>query len=156
MKGLSKITKLLNDFVKTIDEELSIEEDSDFAYYPLSNKITYSLVVSEKNNADFMRSVEFFNPRVKCDIFLWSILHEIGHHETIDELSDTDLADSELIKFFVSNGCVSEELYYECPDERAATGWAVQYAESHAAILAKFWEELQKAIMRFYKLNHIC
>lgn len=156
MKGLSKITKLLNDFVRTIDEELSIEEDSDFAYYPLSNKITYSLVVSEKSNADFMRSVEFFKPRVKCDIFLWSILHEIGHHETIDELSDADLADSEIIKFFVSDGGMSEELYYECPDERAATGWAVQYAESHTAILAKFWEELQKAIMRFYKLNHIC
>ena len=45
MKGLSKITKLLNDFVRTIDEELSIEEDSDFAYYPLNNRITYSLVV---------------------------------------------------------------------------------------------------------------
>ena len=79
MKGLSKITELLNDFVKTIDEELSVEEDSDFAYYPLSNKITYSLVVSEKNNTDFMRSVEFFKPKVKCDIFLWSVLHEIGY-----------------------------------------------------------------------------
>ena len=135
---------------------MSIEEDSDFAYYPLSNRITYSLVVSEKDSTDFMRSVEFFKPKVKCDIFLWSILHEIGHHETIDELSDADLADSEIIKFFVFNGCVSEELYYECPDERAATGWAVQYAESHTDILAKFWEELQKAIMRFYKLNHIC
>ena len=31
MKGLSKITELLNDFVKTIDEELSIEEDSECA-----------------------------------------------------------------------------------------------------------------------------
>lgn len=156
MKGLSKITKLLNDFVRTIDEELFVEEDGDFAYYPLSNKITYSLVVSEKGNADFMQSVEFFNPKVKCDIFLWSILHEIGHHETIDELSDADLRDSELIKFLAAGGAIPEERYYECPDERAATGWAVQYAESHTAILAEFWEELQKAIMRFYKLNHIC
>lgn len=156
MKGLSKITKLLNDFVRTIDEELFVEEDSDFAYYPLSNRITYSLVVSEKDNVDFMRSIEFFNPRVKCDIFLWSILHEIGHHETIDELSDADLRDSELVKFLAAGGAIPEERYYECPDERAATGWAVQYAESHIAILAEFWEELQKAIMRFYKLNHIC
>lgn len=156
MKGLSKITKILNDFVRTIDEELFVKEDSNFAYYPSSNKITYSLVVSEKGDANFMKSVEFFNPKVKCDIFLWSILHEIGHHETIDELSDADLRNSEFIKFLVAGGTIPEERYYECPDERAATGWAVQYAESHTAILAEFWKELQKAIMRFYKLNHIC
>lgn len=156
MKGLSKITKLLNNFVKTIDKELFVEEDSDFAYYPSSNKITYSLVVSEKDNADFMQSVEFFNPSVKCDIFLWSILHEIGHHKTIDELSEFDLEKSELIKFLAAGGAIPEKRYYECPDERAATGWAVQYAEFHTSILAEFWEKLQKAIMRFYKLNHIC
>lgn len=152
---MDRITDLLNEFVKTIDDELVVEVGSDFAYYPARNVITYTLVVSEYGEESFLESVEFFQPKVKCDVFLWSILHEIGHHETIDELTESEQLDSDFIKLFVENGAVSKELYYTCPDERAATGWAVQYAESHITSLAKFWTQLQTAIMDFYKANEI-
>ena len=45
--------------------------------------------------------------------------------------------------------------YFDLPDEYEATMWAINYMRNNVEKVAKFWNELQAAIMSFYKLNKV-
>lgn len=153
MKGIQEINNILNEFLEEF--ECTADIGTDFEYIYVENKIHYALVVADKMEQGFMRSVERLNPLVKCDIFLWSFLHEIGHNETIEELTDEESDISNITKEWIAAGAVPPDAYYDCPDERMATEWAVRYANSHIEELMNFWSKLQKAIINFYKINDI-
>ena len=153
LKGINEINNILNDFLEEFDCTADVAEDFEYLY--AESLIHYSFVISEKGEKEFIESVNRHNPIVNCDTFLWSLLHELGHHETIDDLSDNEYADSQIMKDFVEFGIVPTDIYYYCPDEVAATAWAVQYANSHIDLLQDLWNRLQPAIMNFYKINNV-
>ena len=104
---------------------------------------------------DFLNSVLRLEPEVEADVFLWSLLHEVGHHETYDEISDEENDYCDDTKKKIEEGELPNELYYDMIDERLATEWAVEYANTHKEELKAFWEKLQPAIMDFYRLNKV-
>ena len=108
----------------------------------------------------FLKDVETRFPNVHADIFLWSLLHEIGHSETLDDLDDEVEEHCIEIKQKLNEHPdwsieICNAIYFNCPDERAATDWAGEYLETHYAEISLFWIKLQKAIKEFYKLNAI-
>lgn len=162
LKGVKLLDNILNEFLEEFDAEAGIGPD--FAYYYASSYIQYTLAVSDKASTYFMNHVHSLAPDIKCDVFLISFLHELGHHETCDELSDEDEIFSrdtkETINLTLKMGDpVVEEaahsLYFNLPDEAAATAWAIQYIRDNSEKVAALWERVQAAIMLIYELNDV-
>lgn len=171
LKGVEEVTAIINDFLKPF--ELTCQLGTDFSYLPGDNLITYAFTFVDIDADGFLASVERLNPEVNADIFLWSLLHEIGHHETIDTLTDKqnrycdkfkEKLNKRIKKFNkrMSKGkkvklsaVVKLEDYYDVLDEKLATEWAVEYANSHQEELAEFWNKLGVAIKNFYELNEV-
>ena len=143
--NLQKITNILNNFLEPF--ECTTEVDTDFAYYTASNLITYAFVLTDKHETTFINFTHTLFPEVKADIFLWSFLHELGHHETEDDFEDYEweeyLNKAPLIK--------NDYEYYNLPIEYAATYWAGKYMISHKDEIKNLWNQLMPLIQDFYK-----
>jgi hypothetical protein len=102
---------------------------------------------------------------VTIDTFLLSLLHEVGHAETWDDLEDEDIAYSDDMKVFIQEELAAgvtevrrRELYFEyfnLPDELAATTRAIEYIKNNAIQLVFDWEIISRAIIEFFKTNDI-
>ena len=82
-RELDVIDHIINNFTET-NFGVCASIDTDFFYDPEEDDVTYAFVVSEKNDRMFMECVHSIAPNLTCDIFLLSVLHEIGHHYTWD------------------------------------------------------------------------
>jgi hypothetical protein len=157
VKGINEINNTINEFLKPFD--LTAELGTDFDYCFFENKIHYALVVGDLASRLFLKNAESRFPDVHADVFLWSLLHEIGHSETIDDLEDeTENLCREIKVHLYDNNLPIEnihEIYFNCPDEVAATDWAGEYLMSHSKEITVFWNKLQPLIERFYKINGV-
>lgn len=148
--GIDKLTNTLDKFLEEF--ECTSIVDTDFYCLNASNIIAVALVVAEKHSSTFMSRVKKLYPDIHADEFLWSFLHEVGHIETLDLLDDDEIIYSELQK---KNENITDEVYYELPDEFAATDWAANYMRNNTEKVAKFWSEVQSAIMNIYQINNV-
>ena len=148
--GIKKLTNTLDKFLEEFECTSII--DTDFYCLTVSNVIAVSLVVLEKHSSTFMSRVNRLYPDIHADEFLWSFLHEVGHIETIDMLDDDEIYFSDFQK---KDENITDEIYYELPDEFAATEWAANYMRNNTEKVAKFWNEVQSIIMNIYKSNNI-
>lgn len=157
LKGLENIENILNNFLKEFDCEAEIS--SDFAYWSAKNLITVALTVSESNDRDFQEFCRKLEPSLRCDTFLLSFFHELGHHETIDEWEDDEYLDMMIQKEKINKMKVSQKeknfIYFNTPDEKRATEWGLTYIMNHSQEIALLWNNLQQAILKFYELNDI-
>lgn len=154
-KGIDKIEQVLNAFLEPF--ECSVKLDTDFCYLYEDSVIGYALVTSEKNNNAFLANAKKLFPTITADIFLWSFLHELGHHETIEEITDKETEISMYVKNHLDDYPEAERnnIYFNLPDENAATTWAGEYMLDHTAEVAKLWKTLQPLLKNFYVLNNI-
>lgn len=143
-KELNQITNIINDFLAPFD--CTAEPGTDFAYYNRKNKITFALTVVDTFSDSFVKFAESLYP-IHADIFLWSLLHELGHHETEDDFEDED----EDYYYAALKTIKTDEEYYNLPQEYAATAWAGEYMETHEVEVARLWNKLAPAIKNFYK-----
>ncbi len=138
------ITKVLNDFLAPFECEAKL--GTDFAYYTDDSSITYSLFVPDESGKAFQKYVEKLFPDIHADLFLWSFLHELGHHETEDEFEDDEWEDyMRLTSMEISN-----EVYFDLDIEYAATVWAGEYIQSHIEEVTKLGEDLVAAMKTFF------
>lgn len=145
---ISKITRILNRFLNEQDFDCDCYFGPDFSYYPAVSQICYALTVSQRADAAFKAFVAKNFPNIHADIFLWSFLHELGHHETEDDFSN-----AEHIEYMRDlKRVTTDEEYFNLPIEFAATAWAAHYMETHAEIIEKLWKEVREAISHFYEL----
>jgi len=156
MKGLDRITKILNEYCKQFD--CVCEPSDDFYYFYDSSTVTFAFVTTEWIDKQFVKFYETLGLNVKCDTFLLSLFHEIGHHHTIEEVEEEDYIYSQDVKDWIDEQEASEELldmYFNLPDEKIATQWAVDYINTHIDEVYNLWLRLQPAILDFYKKNKI-
>lgn len=159
--GIEKIDELINGFVEKFGCTASLGEE--FCYWHDDETIDYSLVISVPSDEAWKEYVkEKFNFCI-TNIFMFSLLHEVGHHFTMDNFSklqqnkeqvavakiESDLKDSD-----------SEELdkemyikYFDLPMEKSATKWAVKYYRTHRQAINRFYRKLNKELQIFYKKN---
>lgn len=149
MLKVDKINQILNDFLAPF--ECECELGTDFEYITTDSLIRYALVVPGGSSEAFLHHVEQLFPNIKADIFIWSVLHELGHHETVDDFEDEDWED-----YMEKCGRgLSNEAYFELDIEDAATRWAGEYIQSHVEEIAKLWKDLQDAIQELFSSIHI-
>ena len=153
----SELTKVINNFVSQFGE-YSAEVGDCFEVDLSTNIIYYSLygnVEFEDSFADFILSLDKDIPPI--DIFLWSLLHEIGHLETED--LDFPYYGKEELREKYKNRRSPEDLYnyaieyYNLPIEIAATWWAILWAKDNreqAILLNNKLKEICEYIINFY------
>ena len=140
---------VLNSFLEQFECEAKL--GTDFCCFVCKNEIRYTLVIPEENSKTFIARVTRLYPDIKADEFLWSFFHELGHIETIDDLTNAEYTFSQEAK----GKNPTDEEYYELPDEFAATDWAAHYMRSNTEQIQILWAEIKNAIMNIYKLNKI-
>lgn len=159
LRNVGLLDKIVNDFLRPYG--CTAKFGLDFCYWTADEEIEYAVVVPEEDNRLFQNFIDnIFNPDVKLPTFVWSILHELGHHMTMDEISAEGFAYSEFIKRSIEldeNGDKEKNftIYASLPDEYAATKWAVEYANANFERVKKFWEDFREELMRFYEVNDI-
>lgn len=141
--GIDKITDILNKYLSRF--ELTADMDTDFGYYYTDNLVTYSLLDIPSASESFLLDAESRFPLVHAPFFIWGLMHEVGHHESYDDLTDEEIEESNLIK----KQCYAEDnklLYYTAPDEYAATEWAGNYIMEHSDEIAELWNSVSDII----------
>ena len=85
------ITDVLNDFLKPFDCVAYL--GTDFCYHTATNSISIALFVTEEADRSFNDFIKTEFPEIDASLFIWSFLHELGHHETEDDFEDEDYDD---------------------------------------------------------------
>ena len=161
--GVEELTRVINEFLEPFD--IIAEMGTENAYYPVEEKITYSLIMPEAAKDYFMQNFQRLAPDLDCDAFLVSLLHEVGHAETlyllgeVEECYCRDIKDELTEKF---NQKLSEEeekhlhqVYFDLPDEYEATMWAANYIRNNINQIKIEWAKIRAAVLNFYKLNGV-
>ena len=164
LKHIDELNSLVEKFVKPFG--CKAEMNTDFAYYPMEEVVTWSIFMTESSDKYFNEFVQKEYPEVTADIFLWSLLHEVGHHMTYHEWSNKEQDFCDEIKETASE-LVNREgidlrterysyfLYFSAPDERRATEWAKHYMETHSERVEKFWLKFVDEFNNFLSLNKV-
>lgn len=153
--------KIAQAFVNSIAEDCKIYMGADFSYLPYeisnSNKaeITYTILVSERMDNMFYEYAKSLGLKVDCGIFILSLLHEVGHHITYDDISAEVWNYDIDVKATLKDSDEDCKTYFALETERIATQWAVDYINKHIAEVSKFAEDMQNAIAEFIRINKI-
>ena len=163
MRGI----KALNKAIQTEVEVFGIEKIrmADWAYYSNDYSIEYTLIEERVEDLLFLDFVkERFN-YMPINSFMLSLFHEIGHHYTYDEATESDIIydfcqnEKDRIEQEMQTATTRRKMkklefeYFNLPDEIVATAWAVDYMRNHEAEVEEMWEHILKAIHKFYEKN---
>ena len=107
-----KKLKVLNDFIKTINEDYEVFEDTEFTSDWEQGEVWVCFQENKEDDQLFMDYIKN-KYQIEIDTFLMSFLHEIGHLETEDE----ELSNSRAIELFTleigyDNGAITKEEYF--------------------------------------------
>lgn len=163
LKGTDAFETILTEIASTFGVSKVIIAD-DCCYWD-DSKTIWIKVVDDEYDKMFM---EFVSERFDIEIgssLLIGLLHEIGHYETIDEISELvqDMSNKE-------NDRIEQEMkdtenwneirrlewqYFNLPDEIMATYWAVDFIKNNFQLVNIWNKRLQKAYEAFLRINDI-
>ena len=156
LKGLNKVDKIINNF--TAQFNITARFDAEFQAFCDERVIGYSLIALSDGGGQFIEDAIKRYPQINADIFLWAIMHEIGHCMTEDMWTEEEKNYFWEQKEMMEN---AEDIdwdnlnawYHVCPDEFFATRWAGEYMVAHQGQIRRFWRRLQKALLEMYRVN---
>lgn len=164
IKGMEKLNKAITNTLKPfgISEARLTDE---YAYMFTDESVNFKITedtIGDRMFAEFIE--ERFDYKVRFP-FVVSILHEIGHHKTNDDIDGSvyDFCEKEKIKLTedMEKAKTEEEIrklqyrYFNLPDEIVATAWAVNYCKEHPKKVETLWKKMETALMDFYKENGV-
>lgn len=157
LKGLNWITRECNNFLKQFG--VVAHSGKIFCWYPYTNIVDYTLVVDELSDNAFKEYLYHLGLQYDCDVFLLSLLHEVGHFMTDDELTplETELCEEAKGKIEKRKELTFADHweYFSLKDETMASQWAVDFINNNPTEVEDFWLKVQKRILRFYELNNV-
>lgn len=162
--GLETIDEIINDFVGQFG--LDAELDNDFSSYIEDDLIGYPLVMIDAADKYFIPFTRNLAPDVDIDIYIVSLMHEVGHIFTREQFDDEAWqadcdaknridAGMALLKNDEESVEALYNEYFNLPDEKAATLWGLNYIRNNFEEISAFWSRLQAAIMNFYQMNGV-
>lgn len=147
-----QMDRVINKFFKTVGaNDLAARMGTDFCYYYYENVVDYSIIVSERMDRMFMDFAKSIGLKVECGVFILSLLHEVGHHMTIDEIDDDVYKYCEDVKANLTDSDEDVMTYFNLPDEKIATEWAIDYINNNFEIVKVFSSHFQKVLLNFIK-----
>ena len=141
-KFFKDFNSLVNAIVNEIDTEYFAVLGDKFSVDITTNEIMYALVVPEQSTDNFVKDFVNRFPFAKdYNPFLLSLLHEIGHLETIDEMVDDIDEKNEIDDDFE---------YFNLFNERLATDWAGYWIEDNEILADKFNTKIEDLLFGLY------
>lgn len=163
-RGKKNLVEVVTKIVKEFGLEGATLSYREWEYNRITDKIKFTPKVDWTDEVfnDFLADeFDLINP----NIFIISLLHEVGHYMTDDDfdvfenLYFWNAKQDNLEKL---NATTDEEerkaleyVYFRFPDEYAATEWAVDYYRSNPQKIAKMTAKVNKALCKFNKKNGI-
>ena len=100
-------------------------------------------------------------PKDSIDSFAISLLHELGHIETMKTFNKMSIALDDIKKSIIQTFIDSDfdkkrviaKTYYSLPTEYTATKWAVDWIRKHPNKYKVMLKRIEKALNNFYKIN---
>lgn len=120
---------------KSFDEELTVVLGDEFTYIYVESTVIFGtehLPEEQKLFCDHIKETYGLDISQKEDYELFSLLHEIGHHFTMDDLEDEE-AENELLMrnliHCIDDVATANETYFNLPSEVMANDWAFDHFE---------------------------
>lgn len=137
---------VIDNFITSIEPDLLPCASNEFAYYRNTGEVVYTIY--GENIDDFMMFL-----RTKCDFvdeldpFMWAVLHEIGHHFTIDNIVNDDEYDPLVTAFIQVVNCPETfNAYFYLPEEMAATQWAIDFVTCNPDMIQAALQSFNNAL----------
>lgn len=152
-------TDLLVEIVDNFLEPFNCDSDfdSDFFYSSREQRIYFTLAYSERADKLFKQYVfSEFHYEIS-NIFLLSLLHELGHHFTLSNFSDIEIRkehkrkrkiEAELTKTDSNEAFLK---YFDLPIEKTATEWAINYYKENKKSCDDFYSIFEEAVKKEYE-----
>lgn len=148
----NKIAKILKNFgIKKVYMSDGFYYADDFVYFTPFE--TAELATLHRNWIK-----KHFNVSISEDMyFLFSLLHEVGHHLTIDFLTDEELKEEMFFRKMLTL-CdepiqTLNEAYFNLSAELYATEWALWYIENNIKWCNKMQNKIAEALRHFGNIN---
>ena len=160
LKGVHRlnasITRAVN---KTAHIKLPCFLSAEFALYPEDEFINYTIIETERTQRTFRALIEKLGG--DCDspykLFAYSLLHEVGHYYTLDDIPDFVYNFSRALEKILTvlnrifkHSDFIYSLYYYIPHEIIATKWAI----NHTDYVYKMEKDISKAFEIFLEENN--
>lgn len=124
-------------FLSQFDEEIQVEEDTEFAYYYVKSLITYptGFGFGLPSKERYLFKSHILNDygldlSDETAYVVFSLLHEMGHHMTLDDMDDEDatneIAMREVIHL-IEDVDTANQAYFKLPSEVLANDWAYEH-----------------------------
>lgn len=161
VKGKAKLNKAISAQLEPFGIKKAQLTD-EYAYYFDEEKVTFKITENEAGDEWFK---EFVAERFGFDVkypFVFSLLHEVGHHKTEDDvdgslydfcIEEKERIHNEMQTADDERSKALEWQYFNLPDEIIATAWAVRYCRKHPRKVKKMWAEMLIALQAFYITN---
>ena len=163
LRGEKKLTLFIEKFYKNLGyDEIECFLDADFAYYQTTNEISYSLLTMPVNDAAFSEYLkEKYPDAPQINMFVFSLLHELGHYLTLPLISKKKRRKwrkkkkmLEKTRIYSDSDKYNLQLAYcNLPDERIATQKAVELLINNYDYVKQFEANVMKKIFEFYEKN---
>jgi len=146
----------LNEETRTYNFKLSTDFYIDFE----ENNIYFSITILNRFDrlfSKYLKNKFNFIVQDQIDIFLTSLLHEVGHDQTVDEFYEQSYftilktkIQKTLINLFSNSDRIAYK-YFNVLDEFYATDWAVSWIDTHYNDYLILREELIEILETFYQ-----
>lgn len=143
-----EIKQGIRDFINIVNPDLEIKfQKWDLECDVYTDTIYIGRTFDKRTDEYFKNFCTVLNPETtKINLFLLSILHEIGHIETWTEedneqkeiiynLLQTQFNENELNDEKLAEYC---NIYFRIPLEKNATEWGINYALTHLELMQQF------------------
>ena len=150
----SVLDKKINNYCKKFGID-KVVCDKEFSYYPETNKISYTIIQYTTDDLITQLINEKYKVNIEPFYFIFSLLHEIGHYMTIDELTDeeweNDLLCRQMVIPYIEDEIGQGKAYINLTAEDLATSWAINYIRNNLEECARTQDRFIKIINHYYK-----
>ena len=153
----SKIARLIEKF--TDGDCTAVFKKDGFYYYPGDEEIGFRINenINDESNIEWAKFLkETFNfTLTQENLFTMSILHELGHHHTVDFFSAEEWETQALEKNIQDlEGTERMQAYFNMPIEKTATEWAVMFYTLGIKNMRAWNQRFNCAIAHALKKSH--
>lgn len=157
MTGLNE--DLLVEMVDSFLEPFGCDSDfdSDFFFDPEEDRVYFSIVLAERADRLYKQYIkQTFHIDIN-NIFMISLLHEVGHFYTLFTFSDDRIKADHAMKNLIEEALSMDDsdetysLYFNLPIEKAATEWAVKYYTANQKRCDDFYKAFLITLQEEYR-----
>ena len=148
------IIEMVDDFLKPFGCDSDL--DSDFFYSTEEERVYFSILSSERSDRLFKEYIlSHFNYKVS-NIFIISLLHEVGHHFTYSFFTRAEKRKAQMEKYRISAELAKNDTdevyssYFDISIEKVATEWAINYYKENKKRCDDFYFQFQKTLFEEY------